>query len=93
LAKQRAGIEDFRFHDLRHTWASWHVQSGTSLPELMELGGWKSYEMVLRYAHLAPEKLSFVAGRIERQALTIAGEAPRGKDVAKNATFSLRSVN
>ena len=40
------------------------MQSGTSLPELMELGGWKSYEMVLRYAHLAPEKLSFVAGRI-----------------------------
>ncbi|HEX3914785.1 MAG TPA: tyrosine-type recombinase/integrase [Steroidobacteraceae bacterium] len=68
MAKQRAGIEDFLFHDLRHTWASWHVQSGTSLPELMELGGWKPYEMVLRYAHLALEKLSFVAGRIERQA-------------------------
>ena len=66
-AKQRAGIEDFRFHDLRHTWASWHVQSGTSLQELMELGGWRSYEMVLRYAHLAPEKLSSVARRIERQ--------------------------
>ncbi len=75
-AKQRAGIEDFRFHDLRHTWASWHVQSGTSLPELMELGGWKSYEMVLRYAHLAPEKLSFVAGRIERQASRPIEEAP-----------------
>jgi integrase len=66
-ARQRAGIEDFRFHDLRHTWASWHVQSGTSLQELMELGGWKSYEMVLRYAHLAPEKLSSVAKRIEWQ--------------------------
>jgi integrase len=64
-ALKRAGIENFRFHDLRHTWASWHVQSGTSLPELMELGGWKSYEMVLRYAHLAPENLSRVASRIE----------------------------
>jgi integrase len=92
-AKQRAGIEDFRFHDLRHIWASWHVQSGTSLPELMELGGWKAYEMVLRYAHLAPENLSFVAGRIERQASRPVEEAPHVKNVAKNATFSLRSVN
>jgi integrase len=78
-AKRRAGIEDFRFHDLRHTWASWHVQSGTSLPELMELGGWKSYEMVLRYTHLAPENLSSVAGRIERQASRLIGEAPSAK--------------
>ena len=63
---RRAGIEEFRFHDLRHTWASWHVMSGTSLQELMELGGWKSYEMVLRYAHLAPEHLSAAAQRIQR---------------------------
>lgn len=63
----RAGITEFRFHDLRHTWASWHVMSGTSLQELMELGGWKSYEMVLRYAHLAPEHLSTAASRIERK--------------------------
>lgn len=54
----RAGIDrSFRWHDLRHTWASWHVQSGTRLQELMELGGWSSYEMVLRYAHLATENL------------------------------------
>ena len=97
-AKARAGIEDFRFHDLRHTWASWHVQSGTSLPELMELGGWKSYEMVLRYAHLAPEKLSSVASRIEQQPPrpaepTRLDESPRGANVASNATFSLRSVH
>ena len=49
--------------------------------------------MVLRYAHLAPEKLSFVAGRIERQASRPIEEAPLVKNVAKNATFSLRSVN
>lgn len=63
---RRAGISEFRFHDLRHTWASWHVMAGTSLPELMELGGWKSYEMVLRYAHLAPEHLADAARRIDR---------------------------
>jgi integrase len=90
-AKRRASIEDFRFHDLRHTWASWHVQSGTSLQELMELGGWKSYEMVLRYAHLAPEKMKSVAQRIERPA----GAIPtlRNGNVAANATFSLRAAN
>jgi len=65
------------------------MQSGTSL----ELGGWKSYEMVLRYAHLAPEKLSSVAGRIERQASRFVEGAARSANVANNATFSLRSVN
>ena len=42
------------------------MTNGTSLQELMELGGWKSYEMVLRYAHLAPDHLSHAAARIER---------------------------
>jgi integrase len=91
-ARQRAGIEDFRFHDLRHTWASWHVQSGTSLPELMELGGWKSYEMVLRYAHLAPEKLSSVASRIEWQ-LSTQDKTSGNEAVAPEATSPLRSTN
>jgi len=63
-ALSKAGIEDFRWHDLRHTWASWHVQSGTSLQELMELGGWSSYEMVMRYAHLAADQLRFAACRL-----------------------------
>ena len=45
---------------------SWHVTNGTSLQGLMELGGWKSYEMLLRYAHLAPDHLSHAAARIER---------------------------
>jgi integrase len=91
-ARQRAGIEDFRFHDLRHTWASWHVQSGTSLPELMELGGWKSYEMVLRYAHLAPEKLSSVASRIEWEP-SQRRDTPDNEAGVPAATFPLRSTN
>ncbi|MGQ5524874.1 tyrosine-type recombinase/integrase [Chitinimonas sp. PSY-7] len=56
-ACRAAGIENFRFHDLRHTWASWLIQSGVGLAELQELGGWESVEMVRRYAHLAPDHL------------------------------------
>ena len=63
-ALERAGIKNFRWHDLRHTWASWHIQAGTTLQELMELGGWASYSMVLRYAHLASGQLSSAANRI-----------------------------
>lgn len=62
----KAGIVDFRFHDLRHTWASWHRQAGTSCDELKELGGWKSRQMVDRYAKFATEHLSVAAARIER---------------------------
>jgi len=57
----RAGITDFRFHDLRHTWASWHVQNGTPLHVLKELGGWADMSMVLRYAHLSSEHLQHYA--------------------------------
>lgn len=56
-ALKRVGIEDFRWHDLRHTWASWHVQNGTSLQELQQLGGWSSFDIVLRYAHLSSNHL------------------------------------
>lgn len=61
---QRAGLEGFRWHDLRHTWASWHVQAGTPLAVLKELGGWSTLDMVMRYAHLAPEHLAEHAERI-----------------------------
>ena len=53
-----SGIEDFRWHDLRHTWASWHVQNGTPMHVLQELGGWSDIRMVQRYAHLSPEHLA-----------------------------------
>ena len=65
-ALRKAGIANFRFHDLRHTWASWHRQAGTSCDELKDLGGWKSRVMVDRYAKFATEHLSVAAARIER---------------------------
>ena len=63
-ALQRVGIEDFRWHDLRHTWASWHVQNGTPLHVLQELGGWETVDMVRRYAHFSAEHTAHYAERI-----------------------------
>ncbi len=57
-ACKEVGVVDFRFHDFRHTWASWHVQQGTPLLVLKELGGWETIEMVQKYAHLAPSHIA-----------------------------------
>lgn len=54
-----AGIENFTWRGLRHTWASWHVMRGTPHEVLRVLGGWKDLRMLMNYAHLAP---SYVAG-------------------------------
>lgn len=64
-ALKRAGIEDFRWHDLRHTFCSWHRMRGTPTHELQQLGGWKTSAMVERYSHLSPDHLSNTAARLD----------------------------
>ncbi len=56
-AKEKAGIINFRFHDLRHTFATRLVQSGVGIYEVQRLGRWKNGTMVMRYAHHNPESL------------------------------------
>lgn len=63
-ACKRAGLAGLRWHDLRHTWASWAVQAGVSLHEVMQLGGWRSLTMVMRYSHLSPDHLTAAADRV-----------------------------
>lgn len=78
----RAGIKNFRWHDLRHTWASWHVQAGTPLHVLQELGGWECVEMVRKYAHLSSVHLTEY---VDRLSMIQAGESV-------GATFGLRAI-
>jgi site-specific recombinase XerD len=52
-AVKQAGIEDFRWHDLRHTAASYLAMNGASLAEISEVLGHKTLAMVKRYSHLS----------------------------------------
>jgi site-specific recombinase XerD len=56
-ARQKANIDNFRFHDLRHDFCSRLVQRGVDLYAVAALAGHKDIKMTQRYAHLSPERL------------------------------------
>lgn len=64
-ALRKAKLKGFRWHDLRHTWASWAVMSGVRLEEIQRLGGWATAQMVQRYVHLSTEHLAEAAARVK----------------------------
>ena len=87
-ALKKVGIVDFRWHDLRHTWASWLVQSGVPLLELQEMGGWESVEMVQKYAHLSSEHLHKNAVFVDRLRVACEKSYATSTPQRKNALVS-----
>jgi integrase len=62
---QRLEIEDFHFHDLRHTAASWLRMQGADIHTVAQLLGHRDLRMAARYQHLSPEFLSEAVGRLD----------------------------
>ncbi len=64
---KRAGIEAFRFHDLRHSCASYLAMNGASLAEIADVLGHKTLQMVKRYAHLSEQHTAGVVARMNEK--------------------------
>ena len=73
IALKAAGIEEFTWHDLRHTFASRLVMSGVDIRTVAQLMGHKTLQMSMRYAHLAPKHLAEAVAKIVGDAETATG--------------------
>jgi integrase len=79
-AREKARIEDFRFHDLRHTFATRLVQNGVDLYTVQKLGRWKTTSMIMRYAHHYAESLRpgiEVMDKIQNESITISAQSQK----------------
>lgn len=77
----KAGLDDLRIHDLRHTAASWLVTDGVPLEVVKELLGHSSITMTERYAHLAPHRVREAVNRLSHNPVTLDNQMPRGEVV------------
>ena len=64
---KKAALNDFRFHDLRHSAASYLAMNGASLAEIAEVLGHKTLQMVKRYSHLSEQHTAKVVARMNKQ--------------------------
>jgi len=87
-AVEATQLGDFRFHDLRHTFASWAIQRGATLPEVKDLLGHHSLAMVMRYAHLAPEHLRSAVSRLD----TVLAQEPSGSGTRRAQEEELEAI-
>lgn len=92
--KKGAELQNFRFHDLRHHFASRLVQSGVPLNTVRELLGHADTMMVLRYAHLSPDHLAAAVEKVARpnDAQTTLTSGNRDKDNRDNHSLALYPV-
>jgi site-specific recombinase XerD len=72
-ACKRAGIEDIRFHDLRHSFASHLIMGGVNLRTVQTLLGHKDLRMIMRYSHLSPERLREAVQNLDKSLTTKEG--------------------
>ena len=84
-ALKKAGITDFKWHDLRHTFASWLGQDGVPLDRVSKLLGHKSLMMTMRYVHLAPNQLHEDVARLVTAGTLVA--PIRGSEAATSTAY------
>jgi integrase len=77
---KRAGIEDFRLHDGRHLFASYHAMAGLQPRALQELLGHKDARMTMRYSHLAN---AYLRAAVDQVVIT----APKAETASENGTY------
>lgn len=83
-ARVKAGLPGVRFHDLRHTYASWLVQNGVDLRIVKDLMGHSTMQMTSRYAHLEDKQLARAVKKISPKRGDHVVTAPRQKTAAKS---------